>query len=190
MTMTAPRVTIELAASLPRRCGDCQLCCKLLPVQEIEKKAGHRCRHQAHGKGCRVYDTPGMPRSCKLWSCAWVTGTDTGSRPDRAHLVVDVMPDFVTVVDNITGERHTIRVVQVWIDPKFPDAHRDPALRAYLAKRGEEGVAALIRFNEREAFTLMPPAMTTSGEWVEAWSNVDPVKQHSFTEIAKVWSGQ
>src|SRR5262245_56200539 len=185
----APVVTLEIAASLPRKCGDCQLCCKLLPVQEIEKKAGHRCRHQAHGKGCRVYHTA-LPRSCRLWSCAWLTGVDTGSRPDRAHLVVDMLPDFVTVVDETTFERRSLPVVHGAIVPVFPDAPGDPALRAYLAKRGEEGVAALIRSNEREAFTLLPPVMTEDGDWVAAWSNVDPEKQHSFTDIAKVWAGK
>jgi len=186
--MTAPRVTLEFAAALPRRCGDCQLCCRLLPVAEIGKPALTRCRHQAHGKGCRVYDSPGMPASCRLWSCAWVTGADTGSRPDRAHAVVDMLPDFVTQ-ETPEGERKTIPVVQVWIDPKFPDAHRDPALRAYLAGRGEEGVAALIRFNERDAFLLVPPAMTPDGNWIE-WHSNCAVPQHTFAEVAKAWAGE
>jgi len=187
--MTAT-VTLELVAALPRKCGDCQLCCKLLPVAEIDKRAGHRCRHQAHAKGCRVYGAGTMPASCRLWSCAWLTGADTGSRPDRAHVVVDMLPDFVTITHDDGTAPQTIPVVQVWVDPSFPDAHRDPALRAYLAKRAADGVAALIRFNERDAFMLLAPEMTPSGEWIEAHSNVAPVKQHTFAEIAKALSGQ
>src|SRR5262245_1944475 len=141
--MSAPTISIELVSRLPRRCGDCQLCCKLMPVAEIGKKAGVRCKHQRVGKGCQVYDRAGMPASCKLWSCAWLTGAETGARPDRSHVVVDILPDFVTLENNESGERQTVPVVQVWIDPSYPDAHRDPAIRAYLAKRGEDGVAAL-----------------------------------------------
>jgi len=187
--MIAPRVTFELAATLPRKCGDCQLCCKLLPVKEIGKLALTRCRHQAHGKGCRLYGQPAMPSSCRLWSCAWVTGANTGARPDRVHAVVDILPDFVTIEGPDVGPRQTMPVVQVWVDPDFPDAHRDPGLRAYLATRGVDGVAALIRTSERDAFVLLPPAMTSDGEWHEWHSNCAPVAQHRFAEIVKAWAG-
>jgi len=177
-------VTLELANTLPRKCGGCTLCCKLLPVAEINKKAGVRCRHQAYGKGCRVYHN-GLPASCRLWSCAWLTKSFNGPRPDRGHYVIDILPDYITVDPGEGGKQQlTIPVVQVWIDPDYPHAHRDPALRAYLAERSKDGVAALIRFNEREAFVLFPPAMT-GGEWVEGRSNVAPVAQHSFAEIAR-----
>jgi hypothetical protein len=28
---------------MKRQCGECQLCCKLLPVPPLNKKAGERC---------------------------------------------------------------------------------------------------------------------------------------------------
>lgn len=115
-----------------RRCGDCTLCCKLLPAPELEKPAGARCSHQRHGKGCAVYAR--RPWSCATWTCRWLAGDDTSdlSRPDRVHYVIDVMPDFVRV----GPDSQAVPVVQVWIDPDYPDAHRDPRLRAYLARRG------------------------------------------------------
>lgn len=70
------------------------------------------------------------------------------SRPDRTHYVIDVMPDFITLVYDETGALTNVEVVQIWVDPSYPDAHRDPALRAYIERRGEEGIAAIVRYSE------------------------------------------
>lgn len=168
-----------------RRCGECQLCCKLLAVPPLHKVAGQKCQHQKFGKGCTVYNTRGMPPECSLWSCRWRVEDDTAdqSRPDRSHVVIDLLPDFVTVRDDVTGELTDIEVVQVWIDPKYPDAHRDPTFRAYLARRGDEGKAALIRYDGRRAFTIIPPAMT-GGKFFEV-TNGSAGPQHSFADVAR-----
>lgn len=152
-----------------RQCGDCQLCCKLLPVRELGKKADERCSHQRFKKGCAVYHRAGMPPSCALWNCRWLVNNDMDDvgRPDRSHVVVDMMPDYVTIQDNETGQQEKVQVVQVWCDPRYPDAHRDPAFRRYLARRGEEGIIALIRFNSRDAITIIPPAMSPDGQFHE-----------------------
>jgi hypothetical protein len=152
-----------------RQCGDCQLCCRLLPVRELEKPANTRCRHQSFAKGCGVYRKPGMPPSCALWNCRWLVNNDTADmrRPDRTHYVIDIMPDYIKLVPAAGGEPITIAVVQIWCDTKFPDAHRDPELRAYLARRGEEGIAGLVRYSSSAAFTIFPPAMADDGQWHE-----------------------
>lgn len=182
-----------------RACGDCQLCCKLLPVAEgmkvdgmtmpgsFHKPAGQRCIHQRHHKGCAVYNSPKMPRSCRLWNCAWLTNNDTADlrRPDRSHYVIDIMPDFVTTRDNETGVERKVPVLQVWLDPDYPDAHRDPALRAFLARRGEEGNAALIRLDNKRAFALFPPALSTDGEWHEVTTGTVE-GQHTAAEVIDV----
>jgi hypothetical protein len=36
---------------MTRQCGDCQLCCKLLPVPPLQKAAGVACRFQKFHKG-------------------------------------------------------------------------------------------------------------------------------------------
>lgn len=92
------------------------------------------------------------------------------------------MPDFVTAVQE-SGERIDVPVVQVWVDPKHPDAHRDPELRAYLARRGEEdGAAAIIRYSEGEGFVLIPPALNAAGEWIE---HRDGIKDREHTAAEK-----
>lgn len=168
-----------------RQCGDCQLCCKLLPVRELGKPASTRCKHQSHARGCKVYGVGrGMPVSCKVWTCAWLTDPDARDlpRPDRARYVVDVMPDYVTAQDGPCGPSIRVRAVQVWIDPDVPDIHRDPALRAYLQMRGErDGAVAVIRTNSRDAFTLVPPALSGNDRWLEIESGVE--SEHSVSEI-------
>jgi hypothetical protein len=164
------------------QCGDCQLCCVLLPVADganvrtdtgeiiqmpgsLNKPANTRCPHQRHHKGCTLHGKPNMPYSCSIWNCRWLTSDDTADmpRPDRAHYVIDLMPDIVQAENNITGERHDMEVIQIWIDPAYPDAHRDPALRRYLDRQKK---AALIRFNERDSIFLAPPSVTGEG-WYE-----------------------
>jgi len=141
-------------------------------VNELDKLAGQRCKHQRTGKGCAVYKIVGrMPTACHYWNCRWLVNDDTAdlSRPDRSHYVIDLLPDYVTVIDNETGEQTNVEVVQIWCDPKYPDAHRDPALRAYLERRAAEGKMALVRYNSSEAFSIM----MINGELHEHPADVD-----------------
>jgi hypothetical protein len=174
-----------------RQCGDCQLCCKLLPVHDNErpwdrnalhKKAGEKCRYQKFGKGCTVYGKYEMPKCCELWNCRWIVNElpDDMSRPDRCHYVVDVMPDFITMV--INGKEHHVQAIQIWIDPSYPDAHKDPALRAWLAEQAEEGIVGIIRYNEKDAITVFAPAMSDDRQWHEVRSTSSQ-KQHSVIDI-------
>jgi len=182
----------------PRKCGGCTLCCKLLPVHEghtvngrdapgsFHKPAGQRCPHQRTGKGCAIYRKPGFPTACMFWNCRWLVNDDTADlhRPDRSHYVLDILPDFVTVTAGIeegAPDAVKVEVIQVWVDPGYPDAYKDPALLAYLERRGEQGIAAIIRYSSSEAFVMFPPAMTSSGQFVEKrGGTVRP--QRSFDE--------
>jgi hypothetical protein len=156
-----------------RQCGDCQLCCKLLPVKSVAKLAGDRCSHQSHARGCKVYAQLGrVSPECKLWNCRWLVEDDTEglSRPDRSHYVIDLMPDFVTLRDDATGAADNIQVVQIWADPKYPSAHRDPALRAYLERRAEQNIIGLVRWDNEAAMAIFPPALSADRQWHEVTS--------------------
>jgi len=173
-----------------RTCGDCQLCCKLLPVKEIGKLANTRCAHQRTGKGCMVYNTMRMPFSCKVWNCRWLVNDDADDlkRPDRSHYVIDIMPDFVTVRDEITGFAASIPVLQVWVDPGHPDAWRDPHLMAYIARRGEtDNMGTLIRFGNDRVISVFPPAVT-GGDWVIR-TDGQLTEEHSPADIFKAGYG-
>lgn len=170
---------------MTRQCGDCQLCCRLLPVRSVGKGAGERCKHQRHGKGCAVYRNLWMiSPECKLWNCAWLGGADVGARPDRSHYVVDIMPDFIVVNDEVQGKIN-VQVAQIWCDPKYPDAHRDPTLRAYLEQRG---LAGLVRYDNERAIVLMPPAMMINHQWLERSTDLNRTNTHSFAEVVEALS--
>jgi hypothetical protein len=173
---------------MKRKCGDCQLCCKLVPVHdnrvELHKKAGEKCRHQKFGKGCMVYEKPEMPACCQMWNCRWIVSdlpVDM-ARPDRCHYVVDVMPDFVTL--QIDDRKSNVRVVQIWCDPSYPHAHRDPALRGWLEQLSHQRIAGMVRYNEKDCLVIFPPAMSDDGKWHEVPGNPKSrQKQHSITDI-------
>jgi hypothetical protein len=173
-----------------RQCGDCQLCCRLLPVRSLDKKANVRCAFQKFHKGCSVYNTARMPPECSLWNCRWLVNDDADelSRPDRSHYVIDIMPDFISISDNTTAERRHVQVVQIWCDPKHPEAHRDPALRRWLLRRAEQGVAAIVRFEFPRAVILFAPPLAQDGAWHEV-ENATREQTHSFSEIVAAISG-
>lgn len=152
---------------MKRQCGSCTLCCTLLPVNELDKGAGQRCVHCRHGKGCTVYQQPAMPMSCQLWNCRWLVDDDHADlrRPDRSHLVVDIMPEIVLVRDDDTGATTEIDCMQVWIDPAYPEAHRDEGFRRYVDRMK---MPALIRADSGDApgWFIMPPSVTGEG-WYE-----------------------
>lgn len=188
----AVKLTVNLGgkplAESGRHCGGCTACCKTLPTAEINKPALTRCQHQRFGKGCAIYDK--RPMSCRLWSCGWLLGdrTEELSRPDRSGLVIDMMPDFVTLKYDGGQPDVKIPVIQVWIDPAKPDAHRDPAFRRYVARRGEEeGMMALIRIGSMDAWVLCPPCLAHDGQWHEQKTNTAHGPSHSFLDVAKAF---
>jgi hypothetical protein len=158
-----------------------------LPVGSVHKLAGEKCKHQKFGKGCAVYaNLWRVAPECKLWSCAWLIGNDTAdlSRPDRSHYVIDPMPEFVTVND---GNGPTpVSVVQVWCDPDYPDAHRDPALRTWLEKRN---MPALVRFDNKRGVVIFPPSYMAHGEWTEKHSNLNAEAAHTFEQVMQTLGG-
>lgn len=179
-----------------RKCGDCQLCCKLLPMSEdanksakrtiarmlevgilshsvaaamtpdFDKKAGCKCPHQKFGVGCKIYNT--RPFGCMLWICAWLEGADL-PRPDHCHYVVDTVPDEILV------QGKPVSVLQVWVDSKYPKAYLDPPLLSLIEAMGRKHQApTMIRYNERDGFVLIPPSMTPDNQWLERRGVVDP----------------
>lgn len=171
--------------SIERKCGDCQLCCKLLPTKEINKPANTRCKHQKVGKGCAIYAR--RPLSCAVWNCRWLLNDDTAdlSRPDRVHYVIDVLPDWVTIQQE-DGSSQDLPVLQIWVDPNFPDAHRDPHLRAYIQRRGiKDGMAALIRYGSNDGFAIFPPSIAADGQWHEQDSNLRREESNLAETLAK-----
>jgi hypothetical protein len=160
-------------------------------VNGIDKPANTTCRFQKFHKGCTVYHTAEFPVECGLWNCRWLINDDASdlSRPDRSHYVLDILPDFITMEDNATGTKKNMTVVQVWIDPRYPEAHRDSALREWVARRAQDGIGTLVRTGSRDAFLLLAPPFCEDGQWHEIRTNINIVKPHSAKEIFDSMTG-
>jgi hypothetical protein len=172
---------------MSRVCGDCQLCCRLLPTAEIDKPALLRCPHQKHGVGCAIYAN--RPMSCQLWSCRWLMdqpGTRDLPRPDRANYVVDSFPDFITMVPDDGSTPAHIEVIQVWVDPNYKDAHRAASFRTWLEGQGKP---AIIRYDAREGFILFPPCTTGGRGFVEYHDSKPAGREHTLEEKAAALGG-
>jgi hypothetical protein len=134
-------------------------------LEDFHKPAGLKCPHQFYG-GCRVYNK--RPMGCRLWSCRWLVSDDTQDmrRPDRVGYVIDMAPDFISL--NYEGNSEKIAVVQIWVDQKRKDDWReDKQLWDYMARRGKENMATILRFNSRDVIVIIPPAMCDDGEFHE-----------------------
>src|SRR5262252_4508162 len=127
-----------------RHCGECTLCCKLLPMKagadarvpqtaaamvasgmadaaeltgmrrDFDKPAGKRCPHQRHHKGCNIYAS--RPFGCRVWNCRWLVESDVADirRPDRCHYVIDLMPDFIDLNPHDGSAPIKFQVAVVW----------------------------------------------------------------------------
>jgi hypothetical protein len=169
-----------------RVCGDCQLCCRLVPVGALKKDAGERCLYQRTGKGCTIYRN--RPGDCRVWNCRWLVSDDTEHlpRPDRAHYVIDIFPDFVhQVLDD--GSRIDVPVMQVWCDPSYRQAWRDPRLLAYIEKIAtERRTATLIRFNSGgDSLAVFAPSLAADGQWHEIESEFRPGDEAGILSVLK-----
>ena len=96
-----------------RECGPCTLCCKILPVTEINKPQDHLCEHA--NNGCMIYET--RPHQCRVFNCLWLVGlVPEAFRPDKVHCVVthSELEDRVTI--HVEREHPG-----AWRDGKFGD---------------------------------------------------------------------
>lgn len=171
-------------------CGSCTLCCTLMPVSEIKKPSNQDCTQQKRGFGCRIYQV--RPVSCRAWSCRWLANDDglmneIMKRPDECHYVIDPTPDTIVLTPKGSTNKVVMPIVQVWVDPAFPDAHKDHALRAYLYRKSLDGFAALIRYSEQEGFALFSPHFT-GHDWFEHRAGVHETRE-SYNKVLREAEG-
>lgn len=75
-------------------CGDCTLCCTLLPVPELDKPANTHCQHCIVGKGCSIYED--RPQVCRPFNCAWLqSSASIDLRPDKINIIFEKVNDNI-----------------------------------------------------------------------------------------------
>ena len=104
---------------MPRLCGDCNLCCTINRVKEIDKPAHQRCDYNNRLNRCSIFGKPERPIACNIFTCSWVDGITPEELPPskvHAYMVPDTKHDQLFV----------------YVDPKYPDAWRRGILGDYI----------------------------------------------------------
>lgn len=86
-----------------RTCGECQACCEVLGVKELEKPHLTPCKHQCP-TGCAIYSL--RPKTCQIYECLWLSGNlkDEDVRPDLIGIIFDA-PSEVSRIENMVVAR-------------------------------------------------------------------------------------
>jgi hypothetical protein len=124
---------VEKEPPNPRTCGTCTLCCRLLPVRELEKPRDRWCSHCVKESGCGIYDE--RPRGCREWSCLWLQrpgDLPEHLRPDRCKVIVDVTK---------TGDPQHF---MLWVHPDYPDAYKAPEFQRLMQIARDAGLHTYI----------------------------------------------
>lgn len=69
-----------------RKCGECRVCCTVLPIEEISKPIGTVCPHYCDG--CKIHNT--KPQVCADFNCAYLEASDLipiTLRPDQCGVM-------------------------------------------------------------------------------------------------------
>lgn len=172
MSITTP---ITAPAPSKRVCGDCQLCCQLIPVEEIQKRGFTKCTYQKVNIGCQIYND--RPMSCRGWSCGWLSEPTTVglNRPDRSHYIIDPSLGKMTIIDDETGVSTDEQMLELWVpgeryklaplhDPKFQAWHR-----TYCPD-----LVCLVRYTSLKGISMIPPSRTKNkdGKWIIKEANI------------------
>jgi hypothetical protein len=111
----------KIAAS-GRACGSCSLCCKLLPIRELDKPESQWCVHcrPGHG-GCTIYAD--RPASCRGFACEWLVNRQLGDEwcPTQAKMFVHYNYDPLGKLG-----------LYIMVDPSRPDAWRREPYHSHL----------------------------------------------------------
>jgi hypothetical protein len=89
-----------------------------------------------------------------------------------------MLPDFVALVDDKTGEQKAVEVVQVWCDPAHRDAHKNGRFRKYVKRQARKGKATIVRFSSSDAVTLFAPALSPDRKWHEIGGKIETEEAH------------
>ena len=102
-----------------RSCGECNLCCIVLDVPELNKVRGIQCPHSVKGVGCQIYDT--RPQACVDFQCAWLQGDmEMDMMPHKQHVMIEKLPDVPVVLAMIEPNYHNVlRTLKEKLDPTY-----------------------------------------------------------------------
>jgi hypothetical protein len=89
ISMAEPNVA-EAELIPGRECGDCNVCCVALTIDdaELRKPQGYRCRNATKDNKCAIYER--RPRTCSDFNCGWrqLKWVKQPLRPDLSGVLI------------------------------------------------------------------------------------------------------
>jgi len=122
-----------------RECGGCTLCCRVLGVHELKKPPLAECSH-CHVMGCSIYKD--RPKECREFNCIWLMDNSLPEelKPSKSHVVLSNIEHDVS----IQGIEVPSKTIIVHIDPYFPTAYKEGAMKVFLNKELKAGTALIV----------------------------------------------
>jgi len=101
------------------------MCCQILDIDELNKKAGVLCANCVAGAGCKIYAS--RPQVCRDFECEWLTerSVPAALKPDKVGTLFLICPD--------TDQYQAVT------DPTRPNAWRHPLVFKHLVAMAKEG---------------------------------------------------
>ena len=148
--MTPGELTTE------RQCGACELCCKVMAVQELEKPKGSWCSNCDIGNGCKIYTE--RPNSCRTFYCGYLISPNLDEHwyPAKCKMIV--------LGDN-GGKR-----ISVHVDADYPEAWKKEPYYSELKRwslqvaKNQVQLVVLVKSN---AIVILPDRDVDLGELEE-----------------------
>ncbi len=71
-----------------RQCGECTVCCVVLPITEFGGKPRNVPCEKLCASGCSIHNLPEHPQVCRDYRCEWLEGNvQEDYRPDKLGVV-------------------------------------------------------------------------------------------------------
>lgn len=141
-------------------CGDCDGCCRVFEVKEVDKSFGEPCKHLGRGPlgpGCLIYSE--RPEPCRHYVCLWL---DSQRKIGVEKMPENLRPDVTHCVMGWPWgkDRETLFVYPY---PEFPNSWRVPPvsdhLRMILSRGGK-----IVVVNGKERYALKGDQMVIGTE--------------------------
>lgn len=106
-----------------RSCEGCHMCCKVPPIEPLQKPGGVWCTNCEIGTGCLIYDT--RPEPCRGFLCGYRVDASLSEawKPSNAKFIFYADPRFARLV--------------VMADPAAPNAWRKEPYYSQLKRWSE-----------------------------------------------------
>lgn len=128
-----------------KACGPCNMCCKILEIEDFDKPPGPYCAFCTPGGGCTTYAT--RPQTCRDFACLW--------KGDRG-LTPRLRPDLVGTLLMEDADSDDYLAV---CDPEKPFAWRTPLVFNHLVQVAKSGRVVMAKAGTK-AWRIHP-----SGQW-------------------------